>query len=763
MAAFVTLEDSPIFRKQMFSLEQIADELRNRCQKLHKGCKRFMSSLDEAYYGDLSFADSLEAFGVGQDDPVSVAIGGPVMSKFTTAFRELGSYKELLRSQVEHMLSNRLMHFMDVDLQNVKDCRKQFDKATVGYNQARDKFASLKTGTRPDIVAGLEENLHNSKSASERCRFNLVSALANVEAKKKFEFLESISAVMDAHMRYFKQGYELLSQMEPFIHQVLTYTQQSKEMVNAEQEKLEKRIQEYRTQSELANLRSSSNMEATTSGDGIYRIGVNSYKSIEALMKSTANGEVQILKQGYLLKRSSKFRGEWKQRFFVLDSRGTLYYYRDKWSKQEGNDNLGFHTVDLRTSTIKLGAEQTNLRFCFRIISPLKAFTLQAENEVDRMDWVEKITGVIASLLNSPFPKQLSTGSLNKNQSFYGDSNGADTGLLVASANTEEYDNISTILRTIPGNGACAECGAPEPDWASLNLGILVCIECSGLHRNLGVHISKVRSLTLDVKVWEPAIVDLFCGLGNDYCNSVWEGSLLFQGESSICFPCFYCASSRIGESNVDVPSIEKPTSKDVISKKEKFVHSKYVEKSMIVRETSQSDLPLVNVRIWEAVKANDVKMAYRLLVASDASPNTKYDEVNNELCHVMGTPRYESSVSTEKEQFDPAVCQKIKDSGEPDSCLQGCSLLHLACHGGVPVMLELLLQFGADINFQDYHGRTPLHHCICTKNNSLAKYLIRRGASTSTKDGGGLTALERAMELGAITDEQLFILIAGR
>lgn len=52
---------------------------------------------------------------------------------------------------------------------------------------------------------------------------------------------------------------------------------------------------------------------------------------------------------------------------------------------------------------------------------------------------------------------------------------------------------VSRILREIPGNDLCAECSAPEPDWASLNLGILLCIECSGVHRNLGVHISKVH------------------------------------------------------------------------------------------------------------------------------------------------------------------------------------------------------------------------------------------------------------------------------
>ena len=59
-----------------------------------------------------------------------------------------------------------------------------------------------------------------------------------------------------------------------------------------------------------------------------------------------------------------------------------------------------------------------------------------------------------------------------------------------------------SALRAAPGNGACADCGMVDPDWASLNLGVLMCIQCSGVHRQLGVHVSKVRSCTLDVRVW---------------------------------------------------------------------------------------------------------------------------------------------------------------------------------------------------------------------------------------------------------------------
>ncbi|XAR53204.1 hypothetical protein NMG60_11021657 [Bertholletia excelsa] len=602
----------------------------------------------------------------------------------------------------------------------------------------------------------------------------------NVEAKKKYEFLESFSAIMDAHLRYFKLGYDLLSQLEPFVHQVLTYAQQSKELAIVDQDKLAKRIQEFRTQKEMDVLRASSNVKASTSSVGVNGVGMCSYKNIEAIMQSTAKGEVQTIKQGYLLKRSSSLRADWKRRFFVLDSHGTLYYYRLKGSpsfhsissmeqnsrmfgrfrprhhrtSSVGEENLGCNTVDLRTSIIKIDAEDTDLRLCFRIISPSKTYTLQAENEADRIDWMDKIMGVIASLLNSHL-QQLNPGRSDTETTNSTSGGSFDVGSTdihdncSADVKVNETDCVSRILREIPGNDLCAECSAPEPDWASLNLGILMCIKCSGVHRNLGVHISKVRSITLDVKVWEPTILDLFQILGNAYCNSIWEELLL--------------KDNTVNESSAFL-SVVKPSPNDAIQQKEKYIQAKYVDKLLVNKEATVSIIPSQAACIWKAVEKGNVRDVYRLIVTADMNlMNITYDEVVGVDLHHHADEGDSppSSNDMPKKQYDPLACQEIKDSSKPESCLQGCSLLHLACQGGNSVMVELLLQFGADINKCDYHGRTPLHHCIAKGYNQLAKSLLKRGARSSIKDGGGLGALERAMEMGAITDEELFVLLS--
>ncbi|URE22406.1 Core-2/I-Branching enzyme [Musa troglodytarum] len=79
-------------------------------------------------------------------------------------------------------------------------------------------------------------------------------------------------------------------------------------------------------------------------------------------------------------------------------------------------------------------------------------------------------------------------------------------------------------LLKLPENKECADCKSKGPRWASVNLGIFVCMACSGIHRSLGVHISKVRSATLDT--WLPEQVAFIQSMGNEKANSYWEAEL---------------------------------------------------------------------------------------------------------------------------------------------------------------------------------------------------------------------------------------------
>jgi len=76
-------------------------------------------------------------------------------------------------------------------------------------------------------------------------------------------------------------------------------------------------------------------------------------------------------------------------------------------------------------------------------------------------------------------------------------------------------------LMALPANQKCADCGKKDPNWASINLGIFICLSCSGIHRSLGTHITKVRSCTLDT--WEPQQIEVMKSVGNARAKEIWE------------------------------------------------------------------------------------------------------------------------------------------------------------------------------------------------------------------------------------------------
>jgi hypothetical protein len=80
---------------------------------------------------------------------------------------------------------------------------------------------------------------------------------------------------------------------------------------------------------------------------------------------------------------------------------------------------------------------------------------------------------------------------------------------------------LQDLVRSVPGNDRCADCGAKNPGWASWSLGVFLCVRCATLHRKLGTHISKVKSLTMDQ--WTAEQVDNMKKVGNAESNKKWN------------------------------------------------------------------------------------------------------------------------------------------------------------------------------------------------------------------------------------------------
>merc|ERR1711959_708107 len=87
----------------------------------------------------------------------------------------------------------------------------------------------------------------------------------------------------------------------------------------------------------------------------------------------------------------------------------------------------------------------------------------------------------------------------------------------------EQYINQLKRLCKLPENNQCVDCPARGPRWASVNLGVFLCLQCSGIHRNLGVHVSKVRSISLDS--WNKVQTERMTVIGNKVGNKFWAAN----------------------------------------------------------------------------------------------------------------------------------------------------------------------------------------------------------------------------------------------
>nr|XP_055044780.1 arf-GAP with GTPase, ANK repeat and PH domain-containing protein 2 isoform X2 [Misgurnus anguillicaudatus] len=154
-------------------------------------------------------------------------------------------------------------------------------------------------------------------------------------------------------------------------------------------------------------------------------------------------------------------------------------------------------SINLKGDAAAGQAEEEESADFIIISSTGQSWHFEAQNQEDRDAWVQAIESQILASLQS-------CESRNK------------------ARRTSHSEAVALqAMRNAKGNDLCVDCDAPNPTWASLNLGALICIECSGIHRNLGTHLSRVRSLDLDD--WPSELTKVLTAIGNHMANNIWE------------------------------------------------------------------------------------------------------------------------------------------------------------------------------------------------------------------------------------------------
>eukprot|EP01117_Protostelium_nocturnum_P009910 TRINITY_DN3532_c0_g1_i1.p1 TRINITY_DN3532_c0_g1~~TRINITY_DN3532_c0_g1_i1.p1 ORF type:complete len:803 (-),score=344.57 TRINITY_DN3532_c0_g1_i1:34-2442(-) len=221
--------------------------------------------------------------------------------------------------------------------------------------------------------------------------------------------------------------------------------------------------------------------------------------------------------QGYL---NVQMKNKWKKRYLITTP-DNLYIFKSTESEKPPK------TVSLHLASIRMTDEIKKLQFI--LFTPSAQWKFRAENEREMLNW----TATLDDLCNAIVLKSIGTekiGGPNGGKDNQGSKNPqSPTSPENLPAQTTEKKELLELLR-LNGNSKCADCGKADPEWVSINLGVFVCIECSGTHRNLGTHISKVRSIQYDHIEAENLLK--LKELGNVKANEFWEANLAASSHS---------------------------------------------------------------------------------------------------------------------------------------------------------------------------------------------------------------------------------------
>uniref|UniRef100_A0A8V5H9L0 Arf-GAP with coiled-coil, ANK repeat and PH domain-containing protein n=1 Tax=Melopsittacus undulatus TaxID=13146 RepID=A0A8V5H9L0_MELUD len=670
---------------------------------------------------------------------------------FVTGVRDLSQQCKkdemisILFDQAQRSVRQQLHNFVKDDVRKFKETKKQFDKVREDMEISLVKNAQAPRH-KPHEVEEATGTLTITRKCFRHLALDYVLQINVLQAKKKFEILDAMLSFMHAQYTFFQQGYSLLHELDPYMKKLATELDQL--VIDSAVEKREMEHKHAMIQQRSFCLQD--------------------FSYDDSKVEFNVDAPNGVVMEGYLFKRASNAFKTWNRRWFSIQNSQLVYQKKLK-------DVLTVVVEDLRLCTVK-PCEDIERRFCFEVVSPTKSCMLQADSEKLRQAWIQAVQASIASAYRES-PDSYYIERLDRTAS-------PSTSSIDSATDSRERsvkgESILQRVQSIPGNDQCCDCGQPDPRWASINLGILLCIECSGIHRSLGVHCSKVRSLTLDS--WEPELLKLMCELGNSTMNQIYEAQCEELG-------------------------LKKPTSGSSRQDKEAWIKVKYVEKKFLKKLPNGETLPENERKQLQSSHVHVMNCVFHISVCETAATlERKFrrdslfcpDELDSLFSYFdtgagSGPRSNDSGLGGSTDGSTDILVFGSVSSGEAEieqeaSDLEDLRELHpgllmykaaqarnlplmaealangaeinwvndedenktpliQAVMGGSLIACEFLLQNGADVNQRDSRGRAPLHHATYLGHTGQVCLFLKRGANQHAVDGDGQDPLSIAVQ----------------